>query len=42
MITIGLPLLVLERFPIAAIALGLTAIVVTMITLGRRWNMKSM
>lgn len=41
MITIGLPLLVLERVPIAASAVALIAIVVVLILLGRRWNVSS-
>ena len=34
----GLPLLVLERFPLAVTALTLTAAVIVMITAGHRWN----
>ncbi len=38
MVTIGLPLLVLERMHLAPIAVGMSAVVVAMILLGRRWN----
>ncbi len=40
MMTVGLPLLVLEGLPIAVTALGLSVIVVALITLGRYWNGK--
>ena len=38
MITVALPLLVLEQFHLATISLGLSAIVIAMIAIGRRWN----
>ena len=41
MVTVGLPLLVLERVPIGLAALVLIAIVSGMILLGRRWNAAS-
>lgn len=41
MMTIGLPLLVLERFPIGMTTAALFAIVVIMLAVGRRWNAAS-
>lgn len=38
MITVGLPLFVLERVPIAASAVGLCVVVSVLILAGRRWN----
>ena len=38
MITVGLPLLVLERVPISVMAIGLSAIVLVMILIGSKWN----
>ncbi|MEE2934913.1 MAG: sodium/glutamate symporter [Planctomycetota bacterium] len=38
MITVGLPLLVLERIPIGLSAIGLILVVTVMIAIGRRWN----
>ena len=38
MITVALPLLVLERSHLAVMSLGLGAIVIAMIVVGRRWN----
>ena len=38
MITIGLPLLVLEQFPIAWTAIGMSACVLVLIGIGARWN----
>jgi hypothetical protein len=38
MITVALPLMVLEQFHLATISLGLSAIVIAMIAIGRRWN----
>jgi ESS family glutamate:Na+ symporter len=38
MITVALPLLVLERLPLAATALGLCLVVAVLIMIGQRWN----
>ncbi|MGB0595926.1 MAG: sodium/glutamate symporter [Rubripirellula sp.] len=38
MITVGLPLLLLEGIPIAVSAIGLILVVTVMIAIGRRWN----
>ncbi len=38
MITVGLPLLVLEGIPVALSAIGLILVVIAMIAIGRRWN----
>jgi len=38
MITVALPLLVLERLPLAATALGMCLIVAVLALVGHRWN----
>ena len=38
MVTIGLPLLVLENLPLAAVTVGLWGLVIALIMIGRRWN----
>ena len=38
MITVALPLLVLERVPLAATAIGMCLIVAVLVTIGQRWN----
>ncbi|MGI9473514.1 MAG: sodium/glutamate symporter [Rubripirellula sp.] len=38
MVTIALPLLVLERLPLAGVTLGLFATVTLLVVIGRRWN----
>ena len=41
MLTIALPLLVLERVPIAVSAIGLSMVVLILYVLGRRWSASS-
>ena len=41
MITVGLPLLVLERFPIGMTACGLSVLVMVLLVIGRSWNSRT-
>ena len=41
MITVAMPLLVLERVPLAVTAITMTMLVVVLIYIGQRWNCRS-
>lgn len=41
MMTIGIPLLLLERVPIGVASLGLCAVVAALLVIGRRWNSRA-